>query len=693
VTAQRRLRVLHLEDVAEDAELVHATLEDAGFDCTVTRVARRDDFVAALSSRGYDVLIADYKLPSFDGLTALDLARRLRPELPFLFVTGALQDDCAVETLRRGATDFIVKARLSRLVPAVQRALREVEEREELSRAEAALRLLADVSRALHATLDMELSLQNMARVLVPRVADACIVDGRAGDAPVERRSIVVHGDAHRARALQDLRARRSPAPDDAAGAGRVMRDGSAELVERFDDAHVAALARDAREAEVLRAMKIASSLVVPMIARGRTVGTVTLWTTSGRRPLDKKDVPFAHGIAERAAIAIENAQLHAATEKGAKARDEILAIVTHDLRNPLNAIVAGIDLVRDAARKQNDEQIARWAESVLGSTRTMTRLIADLLDFAAIESGGLVVVKERHDLVDVVREAAERFRGPAAAKGLALVAEIEGEHLLVHCDRERILQVLSNLLGNAVKFTPAGGRVSVRAGRRGGGGFDVVVMDSGPGIAASEVPHLFDRYWRAQRGGRAGVGLGLWIARRLVQAHDGELCVESRVGEGSSFTVVLPEHAQAAAPTPLRQRPRDEQAPCVLVVDDDVDVRLAIADVLEESGYRVVQASNGRDALELLESGSTAVPSLIVLDMMMPEMDGPTFRYAKQANPTIARIPVVVVSAYSDVLSTPSTPDVRAVLRKPLKPDTLCGTIASCLEAERSARPMQIDA
>jgi signal transduction histidine kinase len=247
----------------------------------------------------------------------------------------------------------------------------------------------------------------------------------------------------------------------------------------------------------------------------------------------------------EDKAVALERA---AGSERAARAeaeaavatRDELLAIVSHDLRNPLGAIVTGASVIQQMSIDGTDGQsVHRTAQAILRSANRMNRLIADLLDLAQIDAGKLAVEAKSEDVEGLVRESVEMLRPLATTTDVKLDG-IASAGLQVHCDRGRVLQILTNLVGNALKFTPAGGSILIEAQAVGDEAW-FFVRDTGQGISDEELPRIFDRFWRAQRNNRAGIGLGLSIVKGLVEAHGGRVTVESKLGAGTTFLFTLP--------------------------------------------------------------------------------------------------------------------------------------------------------
>jgi signal transduction histidine kinase len=279
------------------------------------------------------------------------------------------------------------------------------------------------------------------------------------------------------------------------------------------------------------------SGLSVPMIGRARVLGLITFFTF-GDEPFDEADVRFAEEIARRAALSIDNAILHHQARRAVQAREDLLAMVSHDLRSPLGSVrMASGLLKRDAAR--DEQKRVELANRIERTTSVILHLIEDLLSASKIESGSFSVEPKREAVESLVGEAIDSFRDAAAAKSIALHATIDPAVSEVVCDRHRCLQVFSNLIGNALKFTPAEGTITLSAHSL-GAEVQFAVCDSGPGIPEAEREHIFDRYWQASHSRRAGAGLGLFIVKGIVEAHGGRAWVESR-GGGACLCFTLP--------------------------------------------------------------------------------------------------------------------------------------------------------
>jgi signal transduction histidine kinase len=305
----------------------------------------------------------------------------------------------------------------------------------------------------------------------------------------------------------------------------------------------------EAEDRAVAERLGVGSVLIVPLRAGGRAIGALHLIRAAAIAGHATEEAHVADQYAGLAALAVENARLYQETRQAVRERDDMLAVVSHDLRNPVNAIVMLTGAVLARAGDDDGPLLSRAdVEAVRGAARQADGLIQDLQDVSRIAAGRLRVAQRPVAPGTLLHEAAELFAPAMADAGVRLRREIPDTLPLVDGDPQRLQQVLSNLLGNAVRFTPAGGLVTLSAavvGEDGASGaaamLRVTVADTGPGIPAADQPRLFERYWQAPRLLRAGSGLGLFIARGIVEAHGGRIGVESTEGEGSRFWFTVP--------------------------------------------------------------------------------------------------------------------------------------------------------
>ncbi len=662
----KRLRILHLEDDLLDAELVEATLQEAGLGCKCVRVDNRRDFHKALEEGRFDLILADYSLPSFDGVTALAMAQSLRPRLPFIFLSGALGEERAIETLKSGATDYVLKQRLDRLPSSIARALRESEARNERERAQESLLFLAAASITLGTSLDYETTLSHLVSLTVPALGDFCLVDVLDIEGVLHLEA-ANHVQPERCEQLREMRRNFPLAKRRPLSAQLAMQQGESLLIEQVTEAWLRQMALNEEHFQHLLALNAQSCLMVPLQARGRTLGTITFTTlqrgeptpNAGRR-YDAHDLALAQSIAGRAALAIDNARLHRETQDALRARDEFLATLSHELRTPLNSMLGWTQLLRSGSL--DAEMSAQALEIIERNTKAQAQLIEDLLEVSRIITGKLRLEVRPVELGEVVTNALETVRLAAEAKSIAIEYSI-GRAGVVAGDAHRLQQVVWNLLSNAIKFTPKGGSVTVS--------LDVVdsyvrlsVGDNGQGIAPDFLPHVFERFRQADSSSTrtfGGLGLGLGIVRQLVELHGGTVAAHSE-GEnlGATFTVKLPLMAVQIAPDkgiPATGEPLHlgslPDVPCaqldgvrVLVVDDQEDARHLIAAVLEGCGAQVTTASSASEALQHME---TERFDLLLSDIGMPGEDGYWFIQRVRELPNqSARIPALALTAYA---------------------------------------------
>ncbi len=449
-----QLRILLLEDCRLDAELIQTALADGGLDAECVRVDTRAAFLASLRQGGWDIILSDYSLPSFDGMSALELTRAEFPNLPFIFVSGAIGDERAIETLKCGATDYVLKDRLQRLVPAVRRSLKETAE-----------------------------------------------------------------------------------------------------------------------------------------------------W-------------------AERAALAAENARLLRETQEASWRKDEFLAMLAHELRNPLGAIRNAAYVIRHDVH--DDKAIAKAEDVIQRQSQHMSRLLDDLLDVARVTQGKIVLQQDLVDLITIVDDAVAAVQPRITERHHNFVWEVANAPLFVLGDATRLEQILVNLLGNAIKYSPPGEQIRLTLSRQEN---EVVirVRDTGLGIAPPMLNRIFDLFVQSDQTidrSDGGLGVGLTLVRCLVEMHGGQVTAHSEgLGYGSEFVVRLP-----LAPSPKLSPPRKPSTPGrsethrILIIEDNVDSREMLKDLLELDGHEVQTAGDGVQGLFIVETGW---PDLVLMDIGLPGLNG----------------------------------------------------------------------
>jgi signal transduction histidine kinase len=286
-----------------------------------------------------------------------------------------------------------------------------------------------------------------------------------------------------------------------------------------------------------VKAMNPQSALFLPLVARDQLIGALTLFRSKGG--FDGDDLGFAEDLARLAALALDNARLHDAVRASLRARDEMVGVVSHDLRNPVAAVkMLSRTLLR--APENGGPQTHQNIELIAQAAEQMDALIRDLLDVNRLDVGKLAVSTVPVDPSALLTDSLQTLRPLVEGKSISLDLQIEVGLPKVMADRERIQQALSNLVGNAIKFSPEGSKIVVAA-RKEENEVTISVLDTGKGISAEHLPRVFDRYWQSSRTDRQGAGLGLAIAKGIVEAHGGRIWVESKPAEGTTASFTLP--------------------------------------------------------------------------------------------------------------------------------------------------------
>ena len=416
----------------------------------------------------------------------------------------------------------------------------------ERERAERRLRFLADASSHLAASLDYDTTLERVAWLAVPTLAEWCVVDVLEDDGEI-RRVEVAHADATRTHEAEQLRAY---APDRRAdeGIARVLRTGVPELIREFSESRLPAITRDAHHQAVTHAIGIRSVMRVPLLARGRTLGVISLLSTDPGRRYSATDLGLAEELGRRCAVAVDNARLYAEAQQAIRARDEFLSIASHELRTPLTGIKGYAQILRRAHHRGqlDNERLERSLATIDEAADRLSALVGDLLDVSRIRTGHLPLRLVTVDLGETLREVADRYRDHLSDQHV-LAVEVPAAPVLTDVDVGRLEQVVTNLLSNAVKYSPGGG--TVRLSLVGGeGGALVQVTDPGIGLPVESLEAIFQPFGRAPNATKRslpGMGLGLYICRTLVERHGGRIWAMSG-GEdhGTTFGFWLPKSA-----------------------------------------------------------------------------------------------------------------------------------------------------
>jgi len=406
--------------------------------------------------------------------------------------------------------------------------------------AEHRTRFLAEGSALLDDSLDYHATLNNLARLAVPYLADYCLID-EVEDETVSRVALV-HADP----AMESLLERDAREPltgdPDKHPVVRAMLTGESVLVEEVTDAVLLDISHDEAHLSRLRKIGIHSFLVVPLENNGKILGAITFVYSHSRRRYTAADMDVAEELARRAARAVEAARLYRQSQMAVQARERLLAIVSHDLRNALATVLLNASAILDSRHPLTLERpIADQLQWIARSAEQMNRLISDLLDLSAIELGRLTLEASRQPVSRLINDAGQMFRPLASEEGVRFEATVSEGVPDVLVDPGRLQQVLANLLSNALRVSSRGSLVQLVAERSEDGKVVFSVTDNGPGIEPEQLQTIFDRSWHGRRGRRGGAGLGLGISKAIVEGLGGRIWVESTIGSGSRFAFTIP--------------------------------------------------------------------------------------------------------------------------------------------------------
>ena len=551
-------------------------------------------------------------------------------------------------------------------------------------------RYLARVSGVLAGVVDYESTLQKVANLAVPYFADWSSVDVAAEDGSL-RRLAVAHQYAEKIK-LADSLMRQSPSESSSAvGIHSVMRTGLPEIVTEITDEFLAQTAGDEQQLEILRSLGLKSYICVPLTVAGKTLGVLTFATAESGRQYTEADLNLATDLANRAAVAIENTQLYQSLRDADRRKDEFLATLAHELRNPLAPIRNSLQILK---MPQLDLETLEMARDVIErQVHNLVRLVDDLLDVSRVMQGKIELKRKIVELAEVVSRAIETAQPLVDAQQHELTLQMPAESLLVVVDPVRMAQVIGNLLTNAAKYTDLGGRIFLSAERDA----DIAVLrvrDTGIGMAAEMLPRVFELFMQvdhASTKAQGGLGIGLTLVKNLVEMHGGTVDAHSEgLGLGSEFVVRLPisvnrmeQSIDASGPV---SDPRAAAGFRTLIVDDNQDAANSLATLLSIQGHEVQVAYHGVGALEIVK---TFTPDLVLMDIGMPGMDGYEVARRLRLQPRLANTVLVALTGWGQHEDRRRTAEAgfNHHLVKPPEPSALEAIVAAIRRPDQQPR------
>ena len=651
------LRILHLEDDPRDTELMVAALRGAGMSCEVVRVDTREEFLAKLTDRRFDVVISDLSVPGFDGIAAQAVWQQQRPTIPFIFLSGTLGEQVAIERLKEGATDYVLKNSMDKLPTVVRRAVREMQHRADREHAKAELqRLNAELESRVHE------------RTAQLTAANAALADS-------ERRLFDILDHSPAAIFLKDLEGRYLFANR---SCQTVLGRERGDVVGRTDEELLPPRIAQAHLANDRQVLESGRSLEFEEISAEQDLQPRIFH--SSKFPLrDATGTPYALcGIStditgrKRAEQAMSIARREA--ERANRAKSEFVSRMSHDLRTPLNAVLGFAQLL-DMDNLTPDQRES--VRQILDAGRHLLDLMNEVLDISKIESGNLSLSPEAVAVPEIVDQIVKLMRPLGAIRQIeveALPSTSRERH--VRADRLRLNQILLNLMSNAIKYNRAGGRVVVSCEDRDGGRVRLNITDTGAGIRPEKLALLFTPFERlgAEKTGIEGSGLGLALSRGLAEAMGGQLGVISEIDRGSTFWIELAgmqgakDLASARDTAAAEVRPADAVRGTILYIEDNVSNVRLVERLLKQRRPRItlLHAGDGAAGLAMALEHS---PDLILLDLHLPDTSGDEVLRRLWEEPRTRDIPVAILTADATVGQSRRliATGARAYLTKPL--------------------------
>lgn len=614
----QKLRILHLEDDLLDAGLIKEVLVGQGLPCEILHVRSAEQFESALQGQVFDVVISDFALPGYDGFTALRTVTAQHNDIPFIIVSGTLGEEQAIDSLKSGATDYVLKQRLSRLAPAIRRAVAEARERRSRARAERQTREQA---------------------ALLDKARDAiCVTD-------MDQKILYWNRSAE-----------------------RLYGWSAAE-----------AMGRNANELLFQEDLRAPLAALKTLIRKGEWQGELEQVTRDkGRLMVESRWTLMRDAAGEPQSILVINTDI---TEKK-QMESQILRTqrmecigalaggIAHDLNNMLSPILIAVDLLRSAQNPENQAIL----DMVGTSAQRGADMVKQILSFARGVSGEQAITDLKHIIKDMVRLAQDTF-----SRSIRIERSVPSNLWRVKGNPTQLHQVLLNLCVNARDAMDAGGTLSILAENvelegaispwkhepATGAFVKLCVKDTGDGIAPEVMPKLFDPFFTTKETGK-GTGLGLSTVMGIVKHHGGFVDVRSELGKGAAFMVYLPASIDAQeVAAEIGDEPLHGAGEEILLIDDEIALVEMTRLMLEAHNYHVITATDGAAAVQLYRDHKERIQAVLT-DMMMPIMDGPaTIRELRKINPGVR---IVCISGLGSSAYYSSTQGLRveAYLKKP---------------------------
>jgi signal transduction histidine kinase len=702
-----KINILVVDDLPDKLLAFSSILEELGQNVVTARSG--EEALRRVLELDFAVILLDVNMPGMDGFETATLIRRRKKSAhtPIIFITAFADEMHAARGYSLGAVDYI----LAPVVPETlrtkvkvfvelfrmaQQVRRQADERVALARAQAARAaaeeatrrsaFLAEASKVLSNSLDVEATFRGLLRLAVPYLGDlggVALTDDHGQWRHSELTWVGVASERC-GKVMVGEECRRAPLAD---VGERVLATGQSTLIVDLNQGPTGPPMRRLREGDPVGPdFALSSAVVVPLLARGKPLGVLSLAVGPSGRSFDAADMALAEDLAARAAIAIDNARLYQNVQEADRRKNEFLAMLAHELRNPLAPIRNAVEILR--LRAPDHPDLNKVRDMIQRQVQLLVRLVDDLLDISRITRGRIQLRTEPVDVAAVVERAVETVRPLVDARRHRLTISLPPEPLGVQGDPVRLAQILGNLLNNAAKYTGEGGSIAL-TGERQGAEVVLRVRDNGIGIPAPMLASIFDLFTQVERSldrSEGGLGIGLTLVRRLVEMHGGSVQAFSPgPKQGSEFVVRLP--ALAGEPPPPhaaqgRARPSlPRSLSRILIVDDYVDASDSLLLLLQQAGHEVEVAHDGPAALEAVAAFQ---PEVVLLDIGLPGMDGYEVARRLRQQPGGKELHIVALTGYGQAEDQRCSREAGfdQHLVKPVDPVNLLTLLASVTSA-----------
>ncbi|MCI0662025.1 MAG: response regulator [Acidobacteria bacterium] len=667
------LRILLVEDDRLDAELIIETLISEGLASKMKRVETRAEYLAALSEVHFNLIISDYSLPSFDGMTALSIAQETCPDIPFILISGRFGEEFAVEALKSGATEYVLKQKLERLAPAVRRALEEAENRLARKKAEAALQKAYEEleKRVQERTAELRSANESLEAEIAERIAREKKITEQAALLDIARDAILVQGLDDRIIYWNKSAVRIYGWPAVEAAGRNVVELIYGDDQSQFKRAKEGLFVKGEWSGELRHLTRDGSKRIV-----------YSRWTLV----VDESGYPQSVFVINTDMTERKRLEAQYLRAQRLESIGTLASGIAHDLNNVLSPILMAVHLLQS---KFTDEDSQRLLSVLQANTERGAEMVKQVLSFARGAQGERIALQLKHLIREMVKTLRSTF-----PKSIEIKVSLAEGLWPVFGDATQLHQVLMNLCVNARDAMPGGGKLLIEARNidvdetyarmnvegKAGSYVMITVSDTGTGIAPEIINKIFEPFFTTKETGK-GTGLGLSTVIGIVKNHGGFVNVYSEVGKETHFKVYLPvqDTEQFRQGEEKRKEIPCGQGELILVVDDEAAIREITRQTLENHGYSVITANDGTEAVALYAEHKDEI-KVVMTDTMMPYMDGPaTIRTLQRLNPQVKVIAISGLDANRSLVESAGT-GVNTFLLKPYSAEKLLLTLAEIL-------------